>query len=75
MSYTLGYARWALDEIAAPINACGAVRAHGRRSPHTTKPGFDHAPFDGAVEPLRSPIGRAQPVLFGDRDGRLRVFG
>lgn len=72
--YTLGYAQWTIDEVAAAIDAHSAVLVDVRRSPHTTKPGFDqeeletrfgerylHLPAFGNVNYKEGPIELAAP--------------
>lgn len=60
MFYTLGYAQWTLDEVAAQLDALGAVLVDVRHSPHTTKPGFAKPDLDSR---------------FGDRYVHLPAFG
>jgi uncharacterized protein (DUF488 family) len=58
--YTLGYAQWSLDEVAAQLDALDAVLVDVRRSPHTTKPGFAKPDLE---------------ARFGDRYVHLPAFG
>lgn len=39
--YTLGYARWSIDDVESVVDTLEAVLVDVRRSPRTTKPGFD----------------------------------
>lgn len=41
--YTLGYAHWSIDDVESVLAEYDAVLVDIRRSPHTTKPGFDEA--------------------------------
>lgn len=60
MIYTLGYAQWTTDEVAAHVNTLDAVLVDVRQSPHTTKPGFAKPELD---------------ARFSDRYGHLTAFG
>ena len=72
--YTLGYAKWSIEEVADQINALDAALVDVRHSPYTTKPGFIkpdlearfgdcyvHLPAFGNVNYKEGPIELADP--------------
>lgn len=58
--YTLGYAKWSIEEVAKQLDALRATLVDVRHSPHTTKPGFAKSDLE---------------ARFGNRYVHLRAFG
>ena len=72
--YTLGYARWSIDEMQSCVEALDATLVDVRYRPHTSKPGFDrtglrsrfgpqyqHLPAFGNVNYQGGPVELADP--------------
>jgi uncharacterized protein (DUF488 family) len=72
--YTLGYARWSIEEVEHQMDELDALLIDVRQSPHTSKPGFSkpelasrfgteyvHVPGFGNVNYKEGPIKLAAP--------------
>jgi hypothetical protein len=72
--YTLGYARWSIEEVQSCVEALDATLVDVRYRPHTSKPGFDreslrsrfgpqyqHLPAFGNVNYQEGPVELADP--------------